>query len=285
MESNNSAKSYREPVFKKAVVAAAFSPRLKAVLNESHRLLKLLGAWPIIIHVGEETPSERSKLEEAIDRSDFRDHPPICFVKNGHPAEVLIDVAREYKADLIVAGALKKEGFLKYYIGSVARNIARNAPCSVLLMTDPQVKPQPIKKIHCAVEYDKEAELAVNVAADIALEVGTKDLYFTHTFREPELEDKKSIFNNTQKIKDIYKKEDYQLKKFLTQFDIPGIAYNTRCLFEKSRSVTLDFTHEIQADLFIVHGPRSKLNLWDRLFPHQLELALQNLPCSILMTR
>ena len=111
MKSNNIKNEYGEPVFKKAVVAAAFSPRLTAVLNESHRLLKLLGTWPIIIHVGEETPSERSKLEEAIDRSDFRDHPPICFVRNGHPADVLIDIAREYKADLIVAGALKKEGY------------------------------------------------------------------------------------------------------------------------------------------------------------------------------
>ncbi|MBN2410955.1 universal stress protein [candidate division KSB1 bacterium] len=285
MKSNKIQSEYSEPVFKKAVVAAAFSPRLTAVLNESYRLLKLLGTWPIIIHVGEETPSERSKLEEAIDRSDFRDHPPICFVRNGHPADVLIDVANEYNADLIVAGALKKEGFLKYYIGSVARTIARNAPCSVLLMTDPQVKPQPIQKIHCAVEYDQVASLAVKVAIDIGMEVGTKDLYFTHTFREPELEDKKGMFNNTQKIKDIYKKEDYQLKKFLSQFDFSGIAYNTRCLYEKSRSVTLDFTREIKADLFILHGPRSKLDLWDRLFPHNLELALQNLPCSILMTR
>ncbi len=277
--------SLGEPVFKRAVVAAAFSPRLTAVLNESHRLLKMMGTWPIIVHAGDETASQRIKLEEAIDQSNFKKHPPICFVRNGNPADVLIDVAKEYDADLIVAGALKKEGFLKYYLGSVARSIARHAPCSVLLMTEPQIKPMPLQRIHCAVEYDDEARLAVQVAINIAQELGTRDLFFTHTFRIPDLADKKTLSNDAKKIKDIYKKEDDKLKSFIAEFDTEGISFQTRCLNEKSRSTTLDLTREIMADLFIVHGPRSRLNLWDRLFPQQLELALQNLPCAMLMTR
>ena len=275
----------QEPVFKRAVVAAAFSPRLTAVLNESHRLLRMLGSWPIIVHAGEETAAQRVKLEEAIDKSNFKEHPPICVVRNGQPAEVLIEAAKEYNADLIVAGALKKEGFLKYYLGSVARSIARHAPCSVLLLTEPQVKPEPYQKIHCAVEYDDEARLAVQVAVNIAREVGTRDLYFTHSFRIPELADKKVPEPNAKKIRAIFKHEDDQLKSFVDEIASGEINYQTRCLLEKNRATTLEFTREILADLFIVHGPRGRLGLWDRLFPQQIELALQNLPCAMLMTR
>ncbi len=285
MESDDNTGNMNKPIFKKAVVAAGFSPRLSAVLNEACRLVSLLETRPVIVHVGEDTPAVRNKLEEAIACSNFKDDSPEYYIRNGSPAEVLISAARELEADLIIAGALKKEGFIKYYIGSVARTIARHAPCSVLLMTEPHIQPQPFNKIHCAVEYEPVAELAVKVAVNIAREVKIRDLFFTHTFQEPELGEKKVVNSNIQAIKEIYKREDTRLKQYLSRFDFKGLVYNARCLFERSQSVTLDFTREIGADLFIVHGSGSQHSLWERLFPQHLELALQNLPCSILMTR
>lgn len=274
-----------ESVFKRAIVAAAFSPRLHAVMNEAHRLLKLLGTWPIIVHVGDESPSIRSRLEEEIDRTEFKHHPPICLVRSGNPADVLVEAAKEYRADLIVAGALKREGVFKYYLGSVARSLARHAPCSVLLFTEPHVKPEPFERIHCAVEYDEEARLAIKVAAELAFLGNAKDLYFTHSFKIPDGQDKKRMPDDTQAIKDIYHSADEQLKKYLQDFEFWGKNYHYRSLYEKNRAVTLSFAREINANLLIVPGPRSRLGLWDRLFPHDLELALQDLPCSILITK
>ena len=274
-----------QPVIKRAVVAAAFSPRLHAVLNESHRILKLLGTVPVIVNVSEEVPSQRSRLEEEIDRSHFKHHPPICLVRAGSPADVLIEAAEEFKADLIVAGALKKEGLFKYYLGSVARKLARSAPCSVLLFTDPQVKPQQIKTIHCATEYDDDAQPAVEFAMSIAYQAGSPELYFTHSFRMNDWNDKKGPVLETDQVKKVYQQEDQRLKELLAGYRSQGLSYHTRCLYERSRAVTLNFTREIGADLFIVPGPRNRLGLWDRLFPHDLELALQDLPCSLLLTR
>ncbi len=274
-----------EPVFKRAIVAAAFSPRLHAVMNEAHRLLKLLGTWPIIVHVGDESPSARSRLEEEIDRTEFKHHPPICLVRSGNPTDVLVEAAKEYQADLIVAGALGKEGVFKYYLGSVARSLARHAPCSVLLFTEPHVKPEPLDRIHCAVEYDEEARLAIKVAADIAFLGNAKDLYFTHSFKVPDGQDKKHMPDDTEVIKEIYRNADEQLTKYLQDFEFWGKSYQCRSLYEKNRAVTLSFAREIQASLFVVPGPSNRMGLWDRLFPHDLELALQDLPCSILITK
>jgi len=271
--------------FNKAVVAAAFSPRLVNVLNESCRFLKILGAWPIIVHVGEDTPAVRVKIEEAVERSDFREHPPIFLVRSGQTADVLIQAAREYNADLIVAGALKKEGLFKYVVGSVARRIARQANCSVLLLTDPQIKPQAIEKIHCIIEYDEESQLAIFIAAAISDSDGVRDVYMTHSFRMLQWEEKKSFPNNAEEIKSVYNSEDKKLKEYLEQFGPLEFVYHTQSLYESSKHSTINFTRHLRANLLIVPSPIGRLGFWDRLFPHEVELALQDLPCSLLLVR
>ncbi len=273
------------PIYKRAVVAAGFSPRLTAILNESHRLLKILGTWPIIINVGEDTLANKHRLEAAIERSNFCEHPPIFMIRPGPAADVLMDVAKEHHADLIVAGALKKEGLFKYYFGSIARGLARNAPCSVMLFTEPRVKPDELKKIHCAVEYDDEAHMAVQVAANIAYYSGSRELYLTHTFRTSDFDEVKTKERQASEIRQIYADEDKKLKDFLSQFDFSGITHHTRCLHDSNRQTTLSFTRDVDADLLVVAASRDRLGLWDRLFPHDLEIALQNLPCSLLLTR
>jgi len=274
-----------EPLFTKAVVAAAFSPRLTAVLNEAHRILKMLGAWPIIVHVGEEKPETRIRLEEAIDRSNFHDHPPICIVQEGAPADVLITVARQHNADLIIAGALAKEGLFKYYLGSVARSIARYAPCSVLLFTEPQAKPRAVERIHCAVEYRDDSKKAVHVAACLAGYLESNSLYFTHSFSSNKLKEEKDIQQSPELVRRIYQQEDKKLDDFIKKVGIYGVGYESRCLYDQSLSTTLDFTREINADLFIIPGPTDRFSLWNRIFPQDLELALQHLPCDLLLIR
>ncbi len=275
-----------KPVYKRAVVAAAFSPRLGAVLNEAHRLLKILGTAPIIVHVGEDNLSTRSKLEQAIEKSDFKEHPPIFVIRSGQPNDVLVQVAGEYRADLIVAGALKKEGLFKYYFGSIARNLARSAPCSVMLFSDPRIKPAPLHKIHCVVDYgNHEAELADDFSAKIAHKAQNSELYLTHTFQISEWEGKKEIPNEAQTIKSIYNREDKRLGKYLEKFELGGLSVTTRCLYDKTRSVTLDFSREVKADMFIVPTQKNRMGILDRLFPQDLELALMELPCSLLLVR
>ncbi|MBN1466680.1 universal stress protein [candidate division KSB1 bacterium] len=272
------------PLFKKAIVAAAFSPRLTAVLNEAHRILQLLGAWPIIVHVGDESPAKRVRLEEAIDRSSFSDHPPLCIVRHGAAADVLIEIAKEQNADLIVAGALAREALFKYYLGSVARSIARHAPCSVLLFTEPHEEPSTIQKIHCAVEYRSGSEKAVYVAACLASYLGTRDLYYTHSFIGEELDNKKTG-NRAEFIRQFYQNEEKKLQDFIKKAGVKDMRYHTRCLHDQVRTTTLNFTRELEADLFIIHGPTDRFSLWNRMFGQNLEIALQHLPCSLLLTR
>jgi nucleotide-binding universal stress UspA family protein len=221
---------------------------------------------------------------ETISKSAFKNRPPELSVRSGQPADAIIEAAEENGADLIVAGARQKEGLLKYYMGSVARRIARNAPCSVLLLIDPNVKPTPINTLHCIVDYDPSSISSIKIAAYIAWIVGAKNIYFTHTFSIPHWQGKNHTVESSE-VKQVYSKQDAILKGYLSKFDIWGLSYYTRCLHQKTRYATVNFTREIEADLLVMPGVKNQQKKRDREFQRHVELILQDLPCSVLLTK
>ena len=52
----------------------------------------------------------------------------------GEPAEAILNVAEETKADLIVVGNKGMTGARRFLLGSVPNNISHHAPCSVLII-------------------------------------------------------------------------------------------------------------------------------------------------------
>ena len=53
-------------------------------------------------------------------------------VLTGHPATVIVTIARERKRDLIVMGTHGRTGLTHLFMGSVAEKVTRLAPCPVL---------------------------------------------------------------------------------------------------------------------------------------------------------
>ena len=54
--------------------------------------------------------------------------------REGHPAEVIIDVANQEKADLIVVGSRGLTGIQRYLLGSVSSKVSEHAPCNVMIV-------------------------------------------------------------------------------------------------------------------------------------------------------
>jgi nucleotide-binding universal stress UspA family protein len=57
--------------------------------------------------------------------------------RTGDPATTIVDEAREWKADLIVMGSHGRTGLAKLLLGSVAKAVVANAPCSVEVVRRP----------------------------------------------------------------------------------------------------------------------------------------------------
>ena len=52
----------------------------------------------------------------------------------GDPAEAILNVAEETKADLIVVGNKGMTGARRFLLGSVPNNVSHHAPCSVIIV-------------------------------------------------------------------------------------------------------------------------------------------------------
>ncbi len=55
-------------------------------------------------------------------------------IKDGHPAEMIIDTAKEIGADLIVVGSHGRHGAQRFFLGSVSSKVVEHAPCHVLVI-------------------------------------------------------------------------------------------------------------------------------------------------------
>jgi len=81
---------------------------------------------------------ERNRAKEAVSRAS-EELRKAGFKATGRVIEAetrtgILDAASEWKADLIVVGSHGRKGVRRFLLGSVAESVARNAPCSVLVV-------------------------------------------------------------------------------------------------------------------------------------------------------
>jgi nucleotide-binding universal stress UspA family protein len=56
------------------------------------------------------------------------------YTREGDPADVIIQVANEQQADLIVVGSSGRTGIKRFLLGSVSSKVSHHAPCSVMIV-------------------------------------------------------------------------------------------------------------------------------------------------------
>ncbi len=73
-------------------------------------------------------------LEQAAEEARGAGVAVEVFPRQGDPADAILDVAEERRADLIVVGNKGMTGARRFLLGSVPNRVAHHAPCSVLII-------------------------------------------------------------------------------------------------------------------------------------------------------
>ncbi len=60
----------------------------------------------------------------------------LVMAEHRRPAEAIADIARDWKADLIIVGTHGRRGFQRLLVGSVAENLVRIATTSLMLVRE-----------------------------------------------------------------------------------------------------------------------------------------------------
>ncbi len=199
---------------------------------------------------------------------------------------VIAKVAKEQGADLLISGALKQETFRKYYFGSIARKLARQTDIPILLIPDPSEDPKPIRKIIVSVN-DESPQKVIQKGLAFARVFKAEKIYFV---KESSIKNSRHLFKRyySEKQSDLLEEQlveeeqDY-IYKMLDQYDLSGIDITTKILFGHSGVALVHYAAEIEADMLVDAYPQLKFGFWDKLFPRNIEYALLNLPCKLLL--
>lgn len=275
--------------FKKLALAITFSPTGKALLAETIRLTKLFDAELILIHVGEKNNKTEERLNDLIKKAGLDSGKTTTIWKSGEPAKVIMSVCDSEKVELLIAGALEKENLLKFYVGSVARKIMREANNSVLIYTAPSENPKSFSNIYVSTDYTDASKKTINAAYNFALLENAKKINIIRDFHIPGLSITVSDSGSISEVENARAKwlveEKSKMNIFLRELNLKDIEVNPICVYGREGWEAANYVREQKADLFVVNAPTRKFKFIDRLFTHSLEYTFEKLPANLLIVR
>ena len=139
-------------IYKRILIAIDEEPSAENVAKKGLQLGKQLNAEIAVVSVantndlhtdGGVTPDEMAEIirrdtrenQKKILGSVFRDYEVTQFVEEGSPHEIIIKVAGEWNADILVIGAHSNSGLLQVLLGSVFDKLVKNSEIPVFLVT------------------------------------------------------------------------------------------------------------------------------------------------------
>jgi nucleotide-binding universal stress UspA family protein len=273
--------------FETIAVAVSFSPSCLPILLESKRIADVCGASLILLHVGDKTSDKEQQLDELLSSAKINPNVSRVIWMDGDPVDTILKLCKLNIVDLLVLGALQKENILKFYIGSIARNISRKAKCSVLLLTNFGQSPIKFKKfVVNGVENPKTIH-TLNTSLYLAKKLKVKLITMINEMDVPGLamaiaDD--STAPETKEIKKIFSEESEEtLQTVIEKCDAGDITLTHKTIKGKPGYAISKYAREKKADLLVMNSPDTHLNLLDRIFTHDIEYILADLPCNVLI--
>ena len=275
--------------FKSIGIGVAFSPNLKANLFEAARLSIFFDSKLYLIHVGDPSQDKINMLSVILKSFEKDSLQYEVVFKPGEPVDVILSASEEKKIDLLILGAAQRERFLKYYIGSIARKITRRANCSVLLLIKPSVERVPCQHIVVNGLKDPRTEHTITSAFYVAKQLNAGKITIVEEINKDQIavkvDDDKSL-RRANIIKERIKlRENSRIKEIISHIPEKYTKDKTiklQPIFGKQGYSIGHYAQISRADLLVMNAP-TKMTFWDRLFPHDIEHILTELPTDVLI--
>ncbi len=275
-------------MYRKIALAIAFSPRIEALIAETKRLKDLHQAALVLIHIGKKTEELDQRLLCILKKYEVDPGQTKIIWEEGKPAKKIIQICNVENVDLLVAGAMKKEELLTYYLGSIARKIIRKAACSVLVLIEPNENPTAFTKIVINGTEKPQTPYVVGKAVEICKLEQAKQVFILNEIKMYGLQmatiGEDSEEEASRQRKKIVNEEISYVEDILKTIDHEGLKITIKITSGRWAHELAKFSENIQADLLILGG-HDNLTFFDRLFPHDIEDILGNLPCNLLIVK
>ncbi|MBN09455.1 MAG: universal stress protein UspA [Flavobacteriaceae bacterium] len=276
--------------FKNILIGFAFSPNLKANVFEAIRLAASLEGSLYFLHVGDRTSFKEKTFNEILNESPISPKKIHTLWELGNPVEVIIKQCVKNNINLLLLGALQRENMVKFYLGSIARKITRNSPCSVLLLIKPSI--DYIAAQHMVVNAFKSpyTENTITAAFEFAKALEILKITLVEEISRSKVaetaEDDKGLRLVTQRKKEIQQEEHSRVKEIIGR--IPDNFKINKTITSQSifgaRGYSIGhYAKIVRADLLVINAENKRSSFWARVFPKDLEHILSELPTNVLI--
>jgi nucleotide-binding universal stress UspA family protein len=144
--------------------------------------------WPVVnVPDAKDAAQANSALQEVVEATiadDVKTETQTVVVE-GPAIQGILDVAKKVDASLVVTGRRGLGGFKRLMLGSVSDEVARYAPCSVVI-TNKRQEWQPTKTIVVGVDGSADGDAALVWAANDARRTGSA-LHVVHAWDFPDM--------------------------------------------------------------------------------------------------
>jgi nucleotide-binding universal stress UspA family protein len=268
--------------YRTIAVAATFSPRFLRVLAEAGRIRERFGSELKIIFVGKKDAVTSRRFGEAIEKLHLPRDSSVHY-EEGDPATAILRAAEKLKAELLVAGALEKEAVHRKFLGNVARRLVREASCSVMLFTEPQKDPEPLRHIVFMAEFSEHARKALRRTFYLAEREQCERLYVTRSYTSF---DKARAVRRAKTGKGSARsleEEETALREFILSAGETSVAIESRCLRGGTGFGASNFVQSVEASLLVV--PLDAQAEASPQLPSRISWVTDVIPCNLWISR
>lgn len=208
-----------------------------------------------------------------------------CFSVAAAPA--IVEYAADKRIDLIVMGTHGRRGIGRLFLGSVAEEVVRQAPCPVLTVreTERRRKLRPFKQILVPVDYSRHAQLAVRYALEMAARWQAQ-VHLLHVVEETlhpafYATGKTSIFDF---VPDIRRKSLQAMKELVAKAKAPEVKTAFHVVEGRAAEEIVKWAQTRRVDLMVIatHGLSGLEHL---LLGSVTERVVRTAPCPVFTVR
>ncbi|MEY2963043.1 MAG: hypothetical protein RL754_304 [Bacteroidota bacterium] len=273
--------------FKKMATAMGFSPMAKANLAEVHRIANAIGAELYVLHIGVWNEQCQKTYDGFLSDLGIAPDRIHRISREGDPKKELLNLCTENSIDLLALGALVRESMFKVFTASIARDVCRKAKTSLLLLTQSRIEHVRCERIVVNSLDHPKTPTSVKTALWLSSKIKAKELFIVDELSEQSLvkpDDDKSQLAGTRKRRQIERSEHDRIERLLNSCEVPSeLAIKEQHVFGKRGYTIAHYAKAQRADLLVVNSPDTRLGIFDRIFKHDLEYILSDLPTDVLI--
>src|ERR1700751_2381471 len=268
------------PRIRRVAAAITISPRMVAVLAAAWHFAERLNAPLLVIHGGAPDAQKEGEFREVLFQLERPRETRIVW-NEGEPAGAIVTAAEKEGVDLLIAGALEGEDVAsRSFLGAVAQPLAKLARCSVLLLTHPQIGPNPFRRIVVITDFSDCAKTALKNALWLA-ETDSAELVQVISIHTPFMQARAESSAEYEKPARKREEEEQLLCEFVATAPPYNVPVECRIVDTTTGFAACDFTQSIGAELLVVPAPEPI----EGAVPSIMDWALQVIPCSLWIVR